>query len=61
VSSGQLRFFLLSGSGGAAGGGFGGGTTAQTIASWVQSAYRTVPARDYGSSAETLYACGSGS
>ena len=62
VSSGQLRFFLLSGSGGAAGGGFGGGgTTAQTIASWVQNACRTVPARDYGSSAETLYVCGSSS
>jgi 4-amino-4-deoxy-L-arabinose transferase-like glycosyltransferase len=62
VSSGQLRFFLLSGSGGAAGGGFGGGgTTAQTIASWVQNACRTVPARDYGSSAETLYVCGNSS
>ena len=62
VSSGQLRFFLLSGSGGAAGGGFGGGgTTARTIASWVQNACRTVPARDYGSSAGTLYVCGSSS
>ena len=58
VSSGQLRFFLLSGSGGAVG---GGGTTAQTIASWVPNACRTVPAVDYGSSAETLYVCGSGS
>ena len=62
VSSGQLRFFLLGGSGGAAGGGSGGGgTTAQTIASWVQNACRTVPAGDYGSGAETLYVCGSGS
>ena len=58
VSSGQLRFFLLSGSGGAAG---GGGTTAQTIASRVQNACRTVPSVDYGSSAETLYVCGSSS
>ena len=62
VSSGQLRFFLLGGSGGAAGGGSGGGgTTAQTIASWVQNVCRTVPAGDYGSGAETLYVCGSGS
>jgi len=62
VSSGQLRFFLLSDAGGTAGGGSGGGgATAQTIASWVQNACRTVPARDYGSSAETLYVCGSSS
>jgi 4-amino-4-deoxy-L-arabinose transferase-like glycosyltransferase len=69
VSSGQLRFFLLSGTG--AGGGFaaraGGGTAAQSIISWVESTCAKVPAKDYsatpsGTSAPasttgTLYRC----
>jgi 4-amino-4-deoxy-L-arabinose transferase-like glycosyltransferase len=65
VSSGQLRFFLLNGTG--AGGGFaaraGGGTTAQAIVSWVENSCAKVPARDYGgtssgaSSGSTLYVC----
>jgi 4-amino-4-deoxy-L-arabinose transferase-like glycosyltransferase len=60
VSSGQLRFFLLGGSGGA--GNRGGGTSAvATVESWVQSACAKVPAKDYGgtstTSAETLYEC----
>ncbi len=69
VSSGQLRFFLLNGTG--TGRGFGGrGSTSSTIAPWVQSACRTVPAEDYettvsaagsGAAAGTLQVCGSGS
>jgi 4-amino-4-deoxy-L-arabinose transferase-like glycosyltransferase len=63
VKTGQLKFFLLNGSGG----GFGGGgpeggrdATASTIESWVQSSCQTVPAQDYaGSSTSTLYACSS--
>jgi 4-amino-4-deoxy-L-arabinose transferase-like glycosyltransferase len=69
VSTGQLRFFLLNGTD-AVRGFAGGASTSATIASWVQSACRTVPARDYGGStasagaggtAGTLYVCGSGS
>jgi hypothetical protein len=65
VSTGQLRFFLISGtSGGFGGGGFGsgGGSTATAIDSWVSSTCTKVPAEDYSSTAststETLYACG---
>ena len=63
VATGQLRFFLLGGTGGFGGPGRGGadGTAAQ-VASWVESACAVVPAADYGtsgSSAQTLYACGS--
>jgi 4-amino-4-deoxy-L-arabinose transferase-like glycosyltransferase len=63
VATGQLRFFLLGGTGGFGGPGRGGtgGTTAQ-VTSWVESACAAVPAADYGGtsgSAETLYACGS--
>jgi hypothetical protein len=64
VKTGQLKFFLLSGTGGIGGGGFGGagggGSTASTIESWVRSTCQTVPARDYAgssTSAGTLYAC----
>ena len=69
VHSGQLRFFLVSGTGsggsGRAGfGGGGGGSVSTTIDSWVESACSTVPATAYettasgsGSSAQTLYAC----
>jgi 4-amino-4-deoxy-L-arabinose transferase-like glycosyltransferase len=65
VRSGQLRFFLLNGTG--SGAGFAnGGSTAQTIASWVESTCRAVPAGDYGGTgttgsggtAGTLYMCG---
>jgi hypothetical protein len=75
VSSGQLRFFLLNGSGSGSGSGSGpgfsgGGSTAQTIASWVRSTCRTVPAGNYEGStataasagiAGTLYVCGASS
>jgi 4-amino-4-deoxy-L-arabinose transferase-like glycosyltransferase len=69
VSSGQLRFFLLNGTGTVRGFAGGGGSTSATIASWVQSACRTIPAGNYGAStaaaavstAGTLYVCGSGS
>jgi hypothetical protein len=63
VATGQLRFFLLGGTGGFGGLGRGGarGTAAQ-VASWVESACAVVPAQAYGAvsgGAETLYACGS--
>jgi hypothetical protein len=63
VASGQLRFFLLGGTGGFGGPGRGaaGGTAAQ-VTSWVESACAVVPARDYGAAsggAGTLYECGS--
>jgi 4-amino-4-deoxy-L-arabinose transferase-like glycosyltransferase len=67
VRTGQLRFFLISGSGSGSGAGFGapgGQATATAIDSWVASACATVPATDYStgtasaaSSAGTLYAC----
>jgi 4-amino-4-deoxy-L-arabinose transferase-like glycosyltransferase len=67
VHSGQLRFFLVSGtgSGGAGFAGGGGGSVSTTIDSWVESACKTVPATAYeatsgsGSSAGALYACSS--
>jgi 4-amino-4-deoxy-L-arabinose transferase-like glycosyltransferase len=63
VATGQLRFFLLGGTGGFGGRGRGGGGgTAAQVASWVESACAVVPAADYGGasgSVETLYACGS--
>jgi 4-amino-4-deoxy-L-arabinose transferase-like glycosyltransferase len=65
VTSGQLRFFLLNGTG--TGGGFsaraGGGSTVQTVVSWVESSCAKVPARDYSatssgaSSGSALYEC----
>ena len=60
VASGQLKFFLLSGTGG----GFarsGGSSTVSTIESWVEKTCSTVPAADYGSANGTLYACPSSS
>jgi 4-amino-4-deoxy-L-arabinose transferase-like glycosyltransferase len=66
VHSGQLRFFLVSGtgSGGAGFAGGGGGSVSTTIDSWVESACKTVPATAYeatasgsGSGSQTLYAC----
>ena len=55
VSSGQLRFFLLDGTGtGARAGGFGGrggdDATMQAVTSWVQSSCTQVPAQDYAAS-----------
>jgi len=56
VSTGQLRFFLLDGTGTGSfgGGGFGGrggaNTSVQAVTSWVQSSCTAVPAQDYGSS-----------
>jgi 4-amino-4-deoxy-L-arabinose transferase-like glycosyltransferase len=72
VATGQLRYFLLGAGGGLAGPGGGqAGGTRQAVTSWVESACRTVPARDYGGitsavgtggfgagSAGTLYECG---
>jgi 4-amino-4-deoxy-L-arabinose transferase-like glycosyltransferase len=67
VSSGQLRYFLINGTG--AGRGFGGGSgnpATQAIASWVQNSCANIPASDYGgtsagtsasSSLGTLYVC----
>jgi 4-amino-4-deoxy-L-arabinose transferase-like glycosyltransferase len=66
VHSGQLRFFLVSGtgSGGAGFAGGGGGSVSTTIDSWVESACKTVTATAYeatasgsGSGSQTLYAC----
>jgi 4-amino-4-deoxy-L-arabinose transferase-like glycosyltransferase len=67
VRTGQLRYFLISGSGGGGGGGLAGGsgTSASTaIDSWVASVCAEVPAKDYNAStasattgAGTLYAC----
>ena len=46
VATGQLRFFLLGGTGGFGGPGRGGaGGTAAQVASWVESACAVVPAR----------------
>ncbi len=65
VSSGQLRFFLLSSTGSGRGLGRGGGSAVETVTSWVQDACHSVPARDYGGTATaagsggagTLYEC----
>ncbi|MGH3246160.1 MAG: hypothetical protein ACRDOI_08120, partial [Trebonia sp.] len=67
VRTGQLRFFLTSGTGTAAGAGAfagGGGSTAATIDAWVESACTAVPAADYaaatttaGAGDQSLYAC----
>ena len=63
VATGQLRFFLLGGTGGFGGLGRGGaGSTAAQVVRWVESACAVVPAQAYGAAsggAETLYACGS--
>jgi 4-amino-4-deoxy-L-arabinose transferase-like glycosyltransferase len=62
VSSGQLRFFLLNGTG--TGQGFGarggGGSTSQAIVSWVETSCAKVPARDYGGTSSGTTASGSG-
>jgi 4-amino-4-deoxy-L-arabinose transferase-like glycosyltransferase len=48
VRTGQLRFFLLSGS----------GSNSTTISGWVEKACSTIPAKDYGGSTSgTLYRC----
>jgi hypothetical protein len=65
VGTGQLRFFLISGTGAGAGLG-GGGNTAATIDTWVESACKAVPTADYAATGTTataaaregsLYAC----
>jgi 4-amino-4-deoxy-L-arabinose transferase-like glycosyltransferase len=69
VSSGQLRFFLLSSTGSGRGLGGGDGSAVETVTSWVQGACHSVPARDYGGTttaagsggAGTLYECGASS
>jgi 4-amino-4-deoxy-L-arabinose transferase-like glycosyltransferase len=65
VSTGQLKFFLISGAGSGGGFGGGGGSTAATIDAWVESTCQVVPATDYTSGAtatasasgQSLYAC----
>jgi 4-amino-4-deoxy-L-arabinose transferase-like glycosyltransferase len=67
VKTGQLKFFLLDGTG--TGGGFGGrggtGSTVSAIESWVEKTCSTVPATDYAGtttgSGGTLYACSASS
>ena len=63
VATGQLRFFLLGGTGGFGGPGRGGaGGTAAQVTSWVESSCAVVPAQDYGAASGgtgTLYECGS--
>ena len=69
VKSGQLKFFLLDGTG--TGGGFGGrggtGSTVSAIESWVENTCSTVPASDYSGASTTtgaggtLYACSASS
>ena len=56
VATGQLKFFLLGGTGGGFGGGRGS-STVSTIESWVEKTCSTVPAQDYGGGTGTLYAC----
>ena len=66
VKSGQLKFFLLDGTG-TGGCGFGGrggtGSTVSAIESWVEQTCSTVPASDYSGASTTsgaggtLYAC----
>jgi 4-amino-4-deoxy-L-arabinose transferase-like glycosyltransferase len=60
VTTGQLKFFLLGGTGGGLGRG-GGSSTVSTIESWVEKTCSTVPATDYGGGTGTLYACSAGS
>jgi 4-amino-4-deoxy-L-arabinose transferase-like glycosyltransferase len=74
VHSGQLRFFLLSGTGSGAGFAAGDrGSTSATIDSWVRGACTEVPAKDYGAATtatqnsaadsggtQALYVCGRG-
>jgi 4-amino-4-deoxy-L-arabinose transferase-like glycosyltransferase len=58
VSSGQVRFLLVSGGGGGGGfgGGPGGGGTGQSISTWAAQNGTAVPATAYGgASAGTLY------
>ena len=64
VHSGQLRFFLLSGSGSS--GGFGGGrggssSTVTAIESWVKKTCTAVPAKDYGGTTSSSSSSSSGS
>ena len=69
VKSGQLKFFLLDGTG--TGGGFGSrggtGSTVSAIESWVENTCSTVPASDYSGTSTTtgtggtLYACSASS
>lgn len=61
VRTGQLRFFLISGTGSGAGfAGAGGGSTAATIDAWVRSACTAVPAADYAGTAATATASSAG-
>ncbi len=58
VASGQLRYFMLGGSGGLGGGlGQAGGSATEQIDTWVKSACHTVQVSG-ADSAGTLYQCG---
>jgi 4-amino-4-deoxy-L-arabinose transferase-like glycosyltransferase len=52
VRTGQLRFFMLTGTGAGFGPG-GSGADSQQIASWVEASCRQVPSQDYGGSSGT--------
>jgi len=62
VHTGQLRFFLVSGSGTDPGFEVAGGrgSTSATIDSWVRSACTQVPAKDYGGTTSAAGGTGSG-
>jgi 4-amino-4-deoxy-L-arabinose transferase-like glycosyltransferase len=61
VRTGQLRFFLVGGTGGVTGFATGGrGGTAATIGSWVESACAAVPAAGYEATAGTTAPAGAG-
>ncbi len=61
VSSGQLRFFMLGGSGFGLGMARGGGSDAQAIASWVETSCTKVPANDYRARSGTAPIASAGS
>jgi 4-amino-4-deoxy-L-arabinose transferase-like glycosyltransferase len=60
VSSGQLRYFLIGGTGAGLGAApSSANPTAQAIASWVTTSCATVPASDYGGTSSGTSAFGS--
>ncbi len=61
VSSGQLRFFMLGGSGFGLGVARGGGSDAQAIASWVETSCTKVHANDYRARSGTAPIASAGS
>jgi hypothetical protein len=60
VSSGQLRYFLIGGTGAGLGAApSSANPTSQAIASWVTTSCATVPASDYGGTSSGTSAFGS--